>query len=62
MQFSSIGDLDSGFVFFPVILQMKAGFHVLQVSSKRQGLCYTSEIGNTLEVPKYTQLKEPWVE
>lgn len=51
-------------IFFPsVILQAKAGFHVLQVSRKKQGLCFTSEIGNTLdEVAKETQLKEGWVE
>lgn len=46
-----------------MILQAKAGFHVLQVSRKKQGLCFTSEIGNTLdEVVKETQLKEGWVE
>lgn len=64
MQFSSLSDFDSFFFFFPsVILQAKAGFHVLQVSRKKQGLCFPSEVGNTLdEVAKETQLKEGWVE
>lgn len=46
-----------------MILQAKAGFHVLQASRKKQGLCSTFEIGSTLdEVAKETQLKEGWVE
>lgn len=46
-----------------MILQAKAGFHVLQVSRKKQRLCFTLEIGSTLdEVAKETPLKEGWVE